>query len=150
MLLSNVTNAVTNDLEGLASLGDDQLRRIASQLSTALEPSLRARFLEAINELVADLNGAESEPRVEIRLAGDDVSIVWRQLDVSTPPASDLKARVALRLPDDAKSRIEDFASGEGVSVNAWIVRALQGALEKSTTVGAKGPGRSLRGTGRS
>ncbi|WP_433242871.1 hypothetical protein ACQPYK_38855 [Streptosporangium sp. CA-135522] len=45
-------------------------------------------------------------------------------------------ARVTLRLPESLKGRIEEAAGREGVSVNAWLVRAVSAAL-------AEAPGRS-------
>jgi hypothetical protein len=39
-------------------------------------------------------------------------------------------ARVNLRLPDQLKTRVEQAAGREGLSVNAWLVRAAAAALE--------------------
>ena len=151
MLISNVTAAISTDLESLAQLGDDQVKQTAAQLAAAIEPSLRRRILDALNEIVAELNSQPASPLLELRLAGDDVALVWRDVVTAPPePPSDLKARVALRLPEDEKSRIEDRASSEGLSVNTWIVRSIQSALEKSTAAAASRGGRQLRGTGRS
>jgi len=45
-------------------------------------------------------------------------------------PGDDLSARITLRLPEGLKVQIEAVSSSEGVSTNAWIVRALSRALE--------------------
>ncbi|MFI6795933.1 hypothetical protein [Streptosporangium canum] len=49
-----------------------------------------------------------------------------------TPPETDEggTSRVSLRVPDHLKSRIEKAAGREGLSVNAWLVRAVSAALE--------------------
>jgi hypothetical protein len=39
-------------------------------------------------------------------------------------------SRINLRLPEQLKLRIEDAASREGLSVNAWLVRALAATLD--------------------
>ena len=39
-------------------------------------------------------------------------------------------ARINLRMPDHLKSRIDRAAAGQGLSVNAWLVRAAAAALE--------------------
>jgi hypothetical protein len=39
-------------------------------------------------------------------------------------------SRISLRVPDHLKSRIETAAGREGLSVNAWLVRAASAALE--------------------
>lgn len=38
-------------------------------------------------------------------------------------------SRITLRLPEQLKPRIEEAAGREGLSVNAWLVRAVTGAL---------------------
>jgi hypothetical protein len=39
-------------------------------------------------------------------------------------------ARITLRLPEQLKGRIEDAAGTAGLSVNAWLVRAVAAAAE--------------------
>jgi hypothetical protein len=39
-------------------------------------------------------------------------------------------ARINLRLPEDLKSRVEEAANRERLSVNTWLVRAAASALE--------------------
>ena len=43
--------------------------------------------------------------------------------DVST-------SRTTLRLPDALKSRVDEAAAADGVSVNTWLVRAVSAALQ--------------------
>jgi hypothetical protein len=45
-------------------------------------------------------------------------------------------ARINLRMPDQLKSRIEQAAGREGLSVNAWLVRAAGAALERAAPTG--------------
>lgn len=40
-------------------------------------------------------------------------------------------SRINLRMPDHLKARIEQAAASEGLSVNAWLVRAAVAALER-------------------
>jgi hypothetical protein len=40
-------------------------------------------------------------------------------------------SRINLRMPDQLKGRVETAASTEGLSVNAWLVRAAAGALQR-------------------
>jgi uncharacterized protein (DUF1778 family) len=40
-------------------------------------------------------------------------------------------ARITLRLPESIKSRVERAASGEGISTNSWLVRAVVRGLEQ-------------------
>ena len=41
-------------------------------------------------------------------------------------------SRINLRLPDHLKARIEQVAGFEGLSVNAWLVRAAAAALDRT------------------
>ena len=50
-------------------------------------------------------------------------------------------ARINLRLPDQLKARVEQAAEREGLSVNAWLVRAASAAVDRSAT-GRGRPGR--------
>ncbi|GII01529.1 toxin-antitoxin system HicB family antitoxin [Planobispora takensis] len=49
-------------------------------------------------------------------------------------------ARMTLRLPEALKARVEQAAAGSGVSVNAWLVRALTAAVADPGP-GPHGPG---------
>ena len=42
----------------------------------------------------------------------------------------DLSARISLRLPESLKTAVEAAAAREGVSTNAWLVRAIARATE--------------------
>ena len=40
-------------------------------------------------------------------------------------------ARINLRLPDQLKSQVEQSADREGLSINAWLVRAVAAAVDR-------------------
>lgn len=62
---------------------------------------------------------------------------------VGPPPGEEGgTARLTLRLPDHLKARVEEAAGRQGVSVNAWLVRAVSAACEP----GAGNQPRSGRG----
>ena len=128
-------DAIKRDLAGvIAALGDDAVVEQWRRLADALEPSLRLRLIDLLSEAALSLNGQLTNGHVEVRLAGRDPELVF--VDEPTapeePPApgDDLSARITLRLPEGLKSGIEAAAAREGVSTNAWIVRALARALE--------------------
>ena len=45
------------------------------------------------------------------------------------PPDSGDLARITLRLPEPLKAQVERAAAAEGISVNAWLVRAIANAV---------------------
>jgi predicted HicB family RNase H-like nuclease len=69
---------------------------------------------------------------VEVRLAGQEPELIF----VDTPAgdagaaAEELSARISLRLPESLKSAVEQAAAREGVSTNAWLIRAIARATE--------------------
>jgi hypothetical protein len=73
---------------------------------------------------------------------------------LKTPAPADVDeggtARVNLRLPAHLKTRAEETASREGLSVNAWLVRAASAAVDGGgtprPTEGARTVGQSFTG----
>lgn len=49
-------------------------------------------------------------------------------------------ARINLRLPANLKARAEEAATQEGLSLNAWLVRAVAGALDGGRPASAERP----------
>ncbi len=41
-------------------------------------------------------------------------------------------SRINLRMPDRLKARVEQAAVGDGLSVNAWLVRAAAAGLDRT------------------
>ena len=125
---------IQSDLAAAAALGDETTAEAGRLLSDALGSSLHLRLLDVLTE--AALGLAESLPggHVEVRLAGRDADLVYigdtAPADAAPAPGDDLSARITLRLPDALKAHVEAAADREGVSTNAWIVRALSRALE--------------------
>ena len=70
---------------------------------------------------------------IEVRLAGQEPELVF--VDSAGDPAGrrsgeELSARISLRLPESLKTAVEKAAEREGISTNAWLVRAIARAAE--------------------
>ncbi len=150
MELAPYVEALEGDLAAIAAVGDEATGEAAHRLSAALRASTGLRLLDALGEAALELNAQLPSGRVEIRLAGQDPSFLYVADAGSAPPAAEegTTARITLRLPESLKTSIETAAAREGVSVNAWLVRAL--ARSVSTTTQSRGSGNRLRGFGRS
>jgi hypothetical protein len=150
MQLDNYVQAVCEDLARVAAVGDESTARAAELLAVALESSLVRRLQEALAEAALELSAQLDHGRVELRGAGGDSELVY--VDDAEPAPSEiadeaLAARITLRLPESLKSRIETAAGSAGVSVNTWLVQALNRQLEsRPTTTGSH----RLTGFGRS
>jgi hypothetical protein len=135
METSTHVDALRADLLAVVG-GDEQAAAVADRLSRALESSLQLRFLDALGEAAAELSEQLPSGHVEVRLAGRDVRLVLVAPPEAppTPGAIDEEggtARLTLRMPDAMKTRVEDAAEEEQLSVNAWLVRAVGSALDR-------------------
>jgi hypothetical protein len=153
MELQRFIDSLQSDLEQIAASGDDAASEAARRLTTAIRSSAGLRLLDALGEAALELSSQLPSGHVEVRLAGQDPSLVYVEEDAAAPaaaaPGEDaLSARITLRLPEGLKGTIELAASREGVSVNTWLVRALARAVSSSGP--RRGPGNRLSGYGRS
>ena len=141
-------DALLADLEAMASLGDEAVADAAQRLSQTLRASAGLRLLDLLGEAALEVSGQLPSGHVEVRLAGQEPSLVYVDEEPSEPsPATaedGTSARITLRLSEALKLSVEAAAAREGVSVNTWIVRALNRASTAPTTV--RRSGRRLTG----
>ena len=132
MQIDGHIQALREDLARVASLGDETTARVAEILSGAIESSLARRIQDVLAEAALELNTQLDSGHVEVRVAGREPELVYVREDGSAPEAVDeaFSARITLRLPESLKVRIDATATREGASVNAWLVQALQRAVE--------------------
>lgn len=136
--------AIQSDLAAAAAVGDETSVAAGERLAAAVASSLQLRLLDVLTEATLALNDQLSSGHVEVRLAGRDPELVLvedqvGEADSAPAPGDDLSARITLRLPEALKVQIEVVASREGVSTNAWIVRALSRSLEPRKSPGQSG-----------
>jgi hypothetical protein len=154
MQIDGHIQALREDLVRVAAIGDESVTRAAELLSLALEASVARRLQDVLAEAALELNAQLDAAHVEVRIAGRDPELVLIHEDGSLPEPVDeaFSARITLRLPESLKQRVESAAAREGGSVNAWLVQALQRAVDSSRpTSGGRDFGRNrLTGYGRS
>ena len=144
METTRFVDAVRADLEAAAAVGGPALAEAADRLSAALDASMRLALLDALSEASMELGRQLSAGRIEVRLAGREVELTY-VADAPAPPVAaddDASARITLRLPERLKADAEAAAAREGVSTNAWLVRAVSAAV----AVGQRRVGHRLRG----
>ncbi|WP_061965180.1 hypothetical protein [Demequina aurantiaca] len=120
--------------------GGDDTRAVAERLASGLDAASRLVLLDALSAAAGEITRELAPGSVDLRLRGREVEFVVTQAQTeadmeNTPPASteldDVStSRTTLRLPDALKSRVDDAAAADGVSVNAWLVRAVADALQ--------------------
>ena len=131
MKMSLVVDGLRSDVVAVGELGDDVVAEVAERIADVLGRSVPGRVLDLLSDAAAELSATLPVGRVEIRVAGDDVDMTYVE-DGAGPTAAPMNdgdeqsARITLRLGEGLKSRLEAGAAADGVSVNTFIVRALE------------------------
>jgi hypothetical protein len=141
MDLTPYLETLRRDLAASAAPAGEAAARSADLLSSALESAARLCLLEALSDAAAEITTKLDGSSVEVRLRGRDAELVVTEgapapSAATPPPMSDSGsgevARITLRLPEVLKEQAERAAADEGISVNAWLVRAVAAALAGS------------------
>jgi hypothetical protein len=156
MDLTPYVDHLRRQLAAAAEVGGDDARALAERLTASLESAGRLALLEALSAAADEITRDLAPGSVEVRLRGRDADFVVTQPPADrpyaqaetvtaappTPPEPDDggTARISLRVPDQLKGRIEEAAGREGLSVNAWLVRAVSAAIQPEGT--PRQPGR--------
>jgi hypothetical protein len=144
MQLDRYADRLRSQLAAVAETGSPEVQALAERMSTALDASIRLTLLEALSEAAGDISRELAPGSVDVRLRGGDPElVVTRAPEVAAhaaPAAAPTAAepvddepstfRTTLRLPERLKSRVEQAAATDGVSVNSWLVRAVSAALD--------------------
>jgi hypothetical protein len=142
MQTAQFIEALQADLRELAQLGGDELVQATHRLEGAVKQSATLRLIDALTQVALEVSSQLPNGHVDVRLAGQDPELVYVEEEGEEPQAQTaddgLNARITLRLPESLKVALEKAAEAEGVSVNAWLVRALQRSV-------SGGGGRAIR-----
>ena len=151
MDLSPYLESVRSGVAQASALADEQTQHIAERLGTAMEASTRLALIEALSDAAGTISAELAPSSVELRMVGSDpefvISVQTAEAEPtlllpesepdgeatgesSTAEAEDEPvARVTLRLPQSVKMRVDEMASTDGISTNAWLIRAVMDAL---------------------
>ncbi|MEN3608284.1 toxin-antitoxin system HicB family antitoxin [Plantactinospora sp. ZYX-F-223] len=158
--------ALRRDLAAAAAPGGPEISRAAELLAGSLDISARLCLLEVLADATAEITAKLDGPTVEVRLRAREADLVVHRETPEQQPATAAPgpppappppteppgdvARITLRLPDTLKDAVERAATAEGISVNAWLVRAVAAAVPGAAPppTGRAGRGSSRRITG--
>ena len=157
MDLSDYVEALRHSLTTAAAAGGEQARETARLLAETMEPAVRLAVIDALSAMAAEVTTALEGVLVDIRVRGRDPEVVV--VPAPHEPADDVPAgepvdddldddgavaRISLRLPDALKTRAERAAAASGLSLNAWLVRAVTDAVRdpRPTSPSGRGPRR--------
>jgi hypothetical protein len=113
-------------LEALAAAAAEITRELAPG---SVELRLRGADPEFVVAAPAAFSESASGRAVEDAI---DTTEAWAFASASATVGEGGVARINLRLPDQLKARVEQAAEREGLSINAWLVRAAAAAVERS------------------
>jgi hypothetical protein len=135
MELTPYLEGLRRDLNAAAAAGGADVVRAADLLGGSLESSVRLCLLEALSDAAAEITTRLAHGEVELRLRGREAEFVVTESEPVPPPRPTPAApppdesgditRITLRLPESLKEAVESAAATEGISVNAWLVRAI-------------------------
>src|SRR5215211_8474960 len=151
MDLSPYIESVRAGVASASSLADEQTQQVAERLGTAIEPSTRLALIHALSDAAGSISAELAPSSVELRMVGTDpefvVSVQTGEAEPTllmpepeagsdeagepstTETEEEPVARITLRLPQSVKARVDEMASSEGISTNAWLLRAVMDAL---------------------
>jgi HicB family len=142
MQTAQFIEALQADLRELAQLGGDELVQAAHRLEGAVKQSATLRLIDALTQVALEVSSQLPNGHLDVRLSGQDPELIYVEEEGEEPQAQSaedgLAARISLRLPDSLKVALEKAAEAEGVSLNTWLVRALQRSV-------SSGGGRAIR-----
>lgn len=152
MDLTPYVETLRRELAVAAEAGGDEARELAERLTAPLESATRLTMLNVLSAAMDEITRELAPGSVDVRLRGLDPDFVVtppptdggasaepsapvEPLRAPTPADADEggTARVNLRLPAHLKARAEEAAAREGLSVNAWLVRAVSAAVDGGT-----------------
>lgn len=137
MQLESHIQAIQEELAASAALGDEATADAARRLSEGLASTLHLHLLDLLGEVALELTDQLDSGRIEVRLAGREPELAF-VADVA-PDAGEFgfgeehSGRITLRLPESLKASVEAAAAREGISTNAWLVRAIARVLDHSS-----------------
>ncbi len=138
MDLQPYVDRVRHELGIAAAAGGQDAQALADRLTAPLESAIRLSLLEALSDGAEEITREIAPRSVDVRLRGRDPEFTVSAAVGDEPdPAPAMPEpdddggtwRVTLRLPESLRSPVDAAARAEGLSVNAWLVRAVASAL---------------------
>jgi HicB family len=148
---------IHRQLETAAEAGGEEARAVAERIAAPLEAAIRLCLQDVLAAAAEEITVELAPGSVELRMRGRDPEFVvtppstgpsaeelaedeevtqrgWRGPgeSASSEGGEGTISRINLRLPEHLKARVEAAAGSEGLSVNAWLVRAASAAVERA------------------
>jgi len=167
MNLTAYVDKLRRELAVAAEAAGPEARALAERLVTPLDSAIRITLLDALSAAADEITRDLAPGSVDLRLRASEPSFIVTKpppdqspddladrafgagstVSSAAPPESRGAhpeesgiSRISLRLPGPLKVRIEEAADKRGLSINAWLVRALAAAVESESRDRRSGP----------
>lgn len=151
MELDRYIEDIHGQLDAAAQAGGEEARELADRLTAPLDSAIRLALQDALAAAAEEITVELAPGSVELRLRGREPIFVVtppestdersggdddEALGSAAPPpgtdGDDAIARINVRMPEHLKARVDRAAEREGLSINAWLVRAATARLERA------------------
>jgi hypothetical protein len=142
MDLTSYVETLRQEFLTAAEATGDEALALAERLVAPLDSSVRLVLLNALSNAADEITRDLAPGAVEVRLRGLEPSFV---VTTAAPPVEveshaeqvliddeGTPARINFRPSEQLKARIEEAASRDGLSVNAWLVRTVTASFGTS------------------
>ena len=149
MELDRFIDDIHAQLDAAAQAGGEEARELAQRLTAPLDAAIRLALQDALAAAAEEITVDLAPGSVQLRLRGREPVFVvsppdpggvldddaGEELSPAAPSAlegDDAIARVNVRMPEHLKARVDRAAEREGLSINAWLVRAAAARLDRA------------------
>ncbi len=154
MELDRFIEDIHAQLDAAAQAGGEEALELAGRLAAPLDAAIRLALQDALTAAAEEITVELAPGSVELRLRGREPIFVVTPPEStgeravadegdddegmgSAPPppgidGDDAIARINVRMPEHLKARVDRAAEREGLSINAWLVRAASARLERA------------------
>lgn len=150
MDLQPYVDSVREGVNNAAALADESSQEVARKLGAALDSSTRLALIQALSDAAGDISADLAPASVDVRINGGNPDFVVTVPEARSEPTvlqpepaaesddeeeeegsldDEPVARISLRLPASVKAKVDDAADKDGISTNAWLMRAVLDAL---------------------
>jgi hypothetical protein len=148
MRIDPYIDAIHAQLDAAAAAHGEEATQLAARLAAPLDAAIRLAVQDALAAAAEEITVELAPGSVELRLRGREPGFVVTL--PAEPEAADADepderaappipegddgsiARINVRMPEHLKARVEQAAEREGLSVNAWLVRAAAARVDRT------------------
>ncbi|OIK28200.1 hypothetical protein [Streptomyces malaysiense] len=145
-LAPHVTN-LSRALAAAGTAGGKEAEAFLERFAIPLESAIRLTLLEVVSQAAEEISADLPSGSVDVRLQGSNPGFTVTttaeptahqapapQDSAPLPPLADEGplARITVRMPEQLKQHVDEAAGREGVSANAWLVRAAAAAVQSA------------------